>query len=81
VNTVSQREWFREIYTEANVLHNLIYIDITEDVCLAQIEKRRVEQPERATTDTKEMFEQVTNHFVEPTPGEGFNITRVSGNA
>ena len=80
-NTTSQREWFREIFNEVKAPHSLIFIDVTNEVCLKQIEKRRVTQPERAATDTVEMFEQVTKYFVEPTPSEGFDITRVSSNA
>ena len=45
--------------------------------CLRQIEKRRIEQPERAETDTQEVFEQVTKYFVEPNSSEGFNLTIV----
>ena len=80
-NTTSQRKWFREIFTGVNAPHNLIFMDVPNEVCLKQIEKRRIAQPERLATDTVEMFEQVTKYFIEPTPGEGFNITRVSSNA
>lgn len=80
-NTTSQRDWFREIFSEVNAPHSLIFIDVTNEVCLKQIEKRRVAQPERAATDTVEMFEQVTKYFVEPTPEEGFDITRISSNS
>jgi predicted kinase len=80
-NTTSQREWFREIFTGVNAPHNLVFIDVPNEVCLKQIEKRRIAQPERVATDTVEMFEQVTKYFIEPMPGEGFNITRVSSNA
>ena len=59
--------------------HILIYIDATNNLCLEQIERRRVEQPGRAKTDTPEMFAQVTRYFVAPTPDEGFIVTRVSG--
>jgi predicted kinase len=80
-NTIPQREWFRSIFSEIQAPHELIYIDQPNDVCIMQIEKRRTEQPERAATDTKEMFELVTKHFVVPTPDEGFNTTVVAGNA
>jgi predicted kinase len=79
-NTIPQRAWFRSIFSEIQAPHELIYIDQKNEVCLRQIEKRRTEQPERATTDTKEMFELVTKHFVEPTSDEGFNITKIQGN-
>lgn len=75
-NTVSQREWFREIYTEVNAPHNLVYLDVSNERCLKQIAKRRIEQAERSETDTLEMFEAVTRFFTEPTPDEGFNITK-----
>lgn len=79
-NTTAQRQWFREIFTEVDAPHSLVFIDVTDEVCLQQIEKRRIEQPERAATDTVEMFELVTKYFVEPTPKEDFNLTKVAGN-
>ena len=77
-NTLSQREWFRSIYSEIGAPHNLIYIDLPNEVCIEQIGKRRKEQPERAGTDTLDMFEQVTKHFIPPTSEEGFNISIVA---
>lgn len=79
-NTIPQREWFRSVFSEIQAPHELIYIDQPNDVCIVQIEKRRTEQPERAATDTKEMFDLMTKHFVVPTPDEGFNTTVVAGN-
>ncbi len=76
-NTVSQREWFKSIFLDIGASHELVYIDLPNEDCLKQIEKRRIEQPERAKTDTREIFEQVTRHFLEPQPEEGFHITRV----
>lgn len=58
----------------------MVYIDVTNEVCLKQIGKRRIEQPERAATDTAEVFEGVTKYFVAPESAEGFNITRVAHN-
>jgi shikimate kinase len=80
-NTISQRDWFRGIFSEIEAHHDLVYIEIDNEDCLRQIEKRRIEQPERAATDTQEMFEQVTKHFVEPKPDEGFNVTMMGKNA
>lgn len=80
-NTVLQREWFRKIFAEVEAPHNLIYIDVPNDICLQRIEKRRIEQPERAATDTVQMFNQVTKHFVEPATEEGFNTIKVGENA
>lgn len=72
-NTQSQRDWFRGIFSEIRARHKLIYIDLPDEICKAQVAKRRLEQPERAVTDTAEMFEQVTRYFVPPTANEGFN--------
>lgn len=80
-NTISQREWFRSIFSEVEAPHQLIYIDIPNEACLEQIKKRRIEQPEREATDTAEMFTHVTKHFVEPATEEGFNTMRISNDA
>ncbi len=80
-NTIQQRKWFRSIFSEIQAPHGLIYIDLPNDVCIERIAKRRAEQPERAATDTTEMFEQVTKYFVAPTSDEGLNTTVISENA
>ena len=80
-NTLSQRDWFRSIFSEIEAPHNLVYIDLSNEICLKQIEKRRKEQPERSATDTEDMFEQVTKYFMAPTPEEGFNTTKVAKDA
>lgn len=77
-NTIEQREWLKSIFSEIEAHHNLIYIDLPNEVCLKQIAKRRSEQPERSATDSVEMFELVTKYFVEPKPDEDFNITLVA---
>lgn len=79
-NTVSQRDWFRSIFSEIHAPHNLIYIDLANDICLSQIAKRRKEHPERAATDTPEMFEKVTQHFKAPASEEGFHLIKVTQN-
>lgn len=80
-NTIAQRLWFKSIFTEIEAPHRLIYIDMPDEVCLEQIGKRRIEQPSRAATDTAQMFEQVSKHFVAPTFDEGFEITVVAKNS
>ncbi|WP_455385225.1 AAA family ATPase [Acidihalobacter prosperus] len=80
-NTIQQRNWLRSIYSEVQAPHELIHIDLPNDLCIKRIAKRRAEQPERAETDTNEMFEQVTKYFMEPTADEGFNLTVISENA
>lgn len=78
-NTIAQRNWLSSISSEIEAANELIYIDLSNELCLKQIEKRRTQQAERAATDTAEMFEQVTKYFVAPSAAEGFNITRITG--
>ena len=80
-NTVNQRKWFKELITEANAPNELIYLNVSNDVCLGQIEKRRLEQPERTIYDTESMFIEVTKYFQEPDQSEGFNLQVVDRNA
>lgn len=80
-NTLSQRDWFRSVFSEIEAPHSLVYIDLPNEICLKQIGKRCIEQSERAATDTTEMFELVTKYFMAPTPEEGFNIIKVVRNA
>ena len=75
-NTVSQRKWFKTLYSEINAPHELIYLNISDDICLKQIAQRRIEQPERASFDTEEVFHHVTSYFEEPGTEEGFNIKK-----
>jgi hypothetical protein len=55
----------------------LIYLDLSDEACLKQIAQRRIEQPERAETDTEDTFIAVTKFFVAPTEDEGFNLIKV----
>jgi len=76
-NTVAQRTWLQTVFAEVGAPHELIYLEASDAICLAHIEKRRVAQPHRQSTDTKAMFEAVTQHFVVPLASEGFTITRI----
>ncbi len=74
-NTVTQRAWFRHVFTEVGASYKLIYLDLPDEVCLRRVAKRRQERPERAATDTPEMFKQVNQHFMPPAAEEGFVVT------
>ena len=76
-NTVSQRNWFKTLYSEINAPHELIYLNVSNEICLKQIAQRRIEQPERASFDTEEVFHHVTRYFEEPSADEGFNIIQI----
>ena len=79
-NTVNQRAWFKEIFSNGQIPHKLIYIDASDQICLSQIKSRRIEQPERAKFDTEEVFNQVTSYFEPPSQNEGFNLEVASPN-
>ena len=55
-NTVSQRRWFKTLFSEIKAPHELIYMNISNETCLKQIAQRRIEQPERASFDTEEVI-------------------------
>jgi predicted kinase len=73
-NTKKQRKWFLNLASEIGANHQLIYLNVSDDLCLKQIEKRRTEQPERAAFDTEAVFTHVTKFFEEPSQSEGLNI-------
>lgn len=78
-NTLTQRQWFKDIYSDVGAAHALIHIDVPDEVCLAQIESRRLANPERAATDTKAMFEKMNQYFEPPRAEEGFNLVVIDG--
>jgi|JI8StandDraft_1071087.scaffolds.fasta_scaffold128387_2 adenylate kinase family enzyme len=73
-NTIKQRAWFKEIFTNENIPHKLIYLKAENQICLKRLEKRRQTFPERSKFDNEEVFNQVTSYFQEPTEDEGFNM-------
>lgn len=76
-NTTSQRAWFCEVFSEVNAEHELVFLDLPDNVCLEQIAKRRIEEPYRDATDNKAMFDAVTKFFVPPEATEGFNVIKI----
>jgi adenylate kinase family enzyme len=79
-NTASQRKWFKKLFGEINAPHQMIYMDISDEICLNQIAQRSIEQPERAPFDTEEVFHRVTSFFEKPSAEEGFNIKQIEQN-
>lgn len=73
-NTVNQRAWFKEIFSEYEIPHKLYYLETSDDLCLKQIEHRRKINPSRANFDTEQVFYQVNSYFQPPTEKEGFNL-------
>ena len=51
-NTKKQRQWFKDIFSEHNISHKLVYIEADDQLCLKHIEQRRLTNPERHNFDT-----------------------------
>ncbi|CAE6943479.1 AAA family ATPase [Vibrio alginolyticus] len=80
-NTVRQRTWFTSLCLEVDSEHELWFLDLTDEQCLSNIAKRRVEQPERAKFDTEAVFHHVTQYFEVPTASENLRLVRMAGYA
>lgn len=76
-NTIKQRAWIKEVYTECGCSHRLIYLEASDDLCIKRILNRSILLPERALFDTEAVFRHVTRYFQPPSDNEGFNITLV----
>ena len=72
-NTVRARRWMRDLFEKAGAPHQLHFLDVPDEVCLARMHARRA-AGEHALSDTE--FHHVTSSFVAPSPGEGFNVIR-----
>jgi predicted kinase len=65
-NTRRQRSWFKQLADEVNAPLKLVFLDVPDAVCFERIGQQAIEQPERAATDTAELFHQVTGYFEAP---------------
>lgn len=73
-NTIKQRDWFREIFSEHDIPHKLVYLDVSDTQCLTQIAQRREQHPERAAFDTDEVFHKISSYFQAPLDSECFKV-------
>jgi len=73
-NTRAGRSWFRSVFEQAGAAHVLHYVNASDEVCLAHIEKRNAERPEGSHHLTEEDFAYVTSFFQAPEETEGFNV-------
>lgn len=80
-NTQRQRSWFLNICRDTGCEHQMIWLNLSDEQCLKQIAKRRLEQPERAAFDTEAVFHQVTAFFEPPTAEEELNLMTVTSTA
>ena len=74
-NTVAQRAWMKDLIDQAQVAHQLHYLDVPDEVCLARLKARNA-AGEHAFAATEEQFRRFTAHFEPPSDAEGFTIVR-----
>lgn len=74
-NTIKQRKWLVSLGLEANATYELIYLKVSNELCLKRLAKRKIEQPARARFDTEQVFYQVTKYFEEPTEIDAEQLT------
>jgi predicted kinase len=72
-NTLARRRWMRTLFEEANAVHELHFLDITDATCQRRLLERNAagEHPFQVSDSDYELF---TRYFVPPTPEEGFNV-------
>jgi predicted kinase len=75
-NTVNQRAWFRELFEQADVDHELHVIDASDAVCKRQLRDRSRDLPPGTPWTTEAEFEAITALFQPPSEEEHFNIVR-----
>jgi len=75
-NTKVQRAWFRELFEQANVDHELHFIDASDELAKSQLRKRSSDLPPGTRWTTEAEFEAITRWFQPPSEDEGFNVVR-----
>ena len=73
-NSRRQRDWFKQLITNAGAPYEFYYLEVSDELCLKQIAQRRTEQPKRANFDTEAVFNQVSKYFEAPQESEGLEI-------
>lgn len=72
-NTPRQRAWVRSLIDTAEVLHELHYLDLPDDLCKQRLRQRNAGGEHQFQVSDAE-FDQFTAYFVPPSADEGFNV-------
>lgn len=72
-NTPSTRAWARSVFEEAGAPHCLHFIDVSDEQCKARLRVRN-QSGEHPFQTTDAQFDEITRHFVAPSPEEGFQL-------
>lgn len=72
-NTLSTRQWMREIFEHAGVAHCLHYLNASDTECKRRLQQRNEDDAHQFKTSDAE-FDLITQYFVAPAASEGFNV-------
>lgn len=72
-NTVEDRKWMRDIIRKSDADHQLHVLDVPDEVCLTRLRARNA-QGDHPFAPTEAQFHRFSNHYVAPTPEEGFEV-------
>ena len=72
-NTPNTRQWMRDIVNNTGVAHCLHYLNVSDEECKIRLRRRNEDGSHQFTTSETE-FETITQYFVAPSLGEGFNV-------
>jgi len=72
-NTVKYRDWMRSLIAQADVAHELHFLDVPDAICKQRLWQRNAdgEHPYQVSEETYDLF---MSYFVPPKPDEGFNV-------
>jgi predicted kinase len=72
-NTMKWRSWMRSLINEANVAHELHFLDVPDAICKDRLRQRNIsgEHPYEVDEPTYDLF---MTHFIPPTSDERFNV-------
>lgn len=73
-NTRSQRAWFRELFEQAGVAHELHFIDAPDALCKRQLKERSKHLPAGTPWTSEAEFDMIMAHFLPPAEDERFNV-------
>ena len=72
-NTPGQRRWLKKIVEGTATAHELHFLDVSDEVCLARLGARNSAGKHPFTVNDA-LFREVTEHFTPPALEEGFNL-------
>ncbi|HEY0143859.1 MAG TPA: ATP-binding protein [Thermoanaerobaculia bacterium] len=75
-NTRRQRAWFRRLIDDAEVEHELHFVDAPDGLCLRQLRERSKDLPPDSRWTGEAEFRAVTAFFEPPSADEEFHVVR-----